>query len=48
MSRRARDLAVGALLAVITLFGVVWQVNEAGALGSKDPDSVPRLVCPLH
>jgi hypothetical protein len=48
MSRRLRDVLIGVLLTLVTFLGVLWQVNEAGALGSKDPDSLPRLVCPLH
>ncbi|MEA2177914.1 MAG: hypothetical protein QOG77_1211 [Solirubrobacteraceae bacterium] len=48
MSRRVRDVLVGVALTLVTFMGVLWQVNEAGALGSKDPGSVPRLVCPLH
>ncbi|MEA2317486.1 MAG: hypothetical protein QOD44_1675 [Solirubrobacteraceae bacterium] len=48
MSRRLRDILVGLALTLVTSMGVLWQVNEAGALGSKDPHSVPRLVCPLH
>jgi hypothetical protein len=48
MSRRLRDLVLGLVLALVTFLGVLWQVNESGALGADDRDSLPRLVCPLH
>jgi hypothetical protein len=51
MSRRARDLGLGAVLFVVALAGALWQVDQAGALGQsaegKDV-SLPRLICPLH
>jgi hypothetical protein len=48
MSRRLRDGLLGLALALVTFLGVLWQVNEAGALGADDRDSLPRLICPLH
>jgi hypothetical protein len=43
--RRARDLLIGVLLFCVASLGALWQVNETTA---QDPDSLPRLVCPLH
>jgi len=43
--RRARDLLLGVALFAAASLGALWQVNETTA---REPDSLPRLVCPLH
>jgi hypothetical protein len=56
MSRRARDLLLGLLLTLTALAGVLWQVDQSGALGDRgaraakgdEHASLPRLICPLH
>ena len=54
MTRRARDLLLGVGLSLVTFAGVVWQVEQSGALrdaqaaAGKEPTSLPRLICPLH
>ncbi|MEA2324690.1 MAG: hypothetical protein QOD81_4540 [Solirubrobacteraceae bacterium] len=57
MSRRARDLLLGLLLTLTAFAGVLWQVDQSGALRdsgaraaarSDEHVSLPRLICPLH
>jgi len=57
MSRRARDLLLGVVLSLVTFAGVLWQVDQSGALrdaraagqhAGQERQSLPRLICPLH
>jgi hypothetical protein len=49
MSGRARDLLIGAALALVALGGAAWQVEQsAAAAANKGQDTLPRLICPLH
>ena len=58
MSRAARDLLVGLALTLVAFVGVLWQLDQSGALRSADAQaksgarqeqvSLPRLICPLH
>lgn len=57
MSRRLRDTLVGLALTLVAFAGVLWQVDQSGALGRPDAGagspgeervSLPRLICPLH
>jgi len=43
MSRRMRELLVGAAITLVAFAGVYWQAEQPGEAGA-----VPRLVCPLH
>lgn len=58
MSRGMRDLLVGLALTLVAFVGVLWQLDQSGALRSADAKasqgarqeqvSLPRLICPLH
>ena len=58
MSRAMRDLLVGLALTLVAFVGVLWQMEQSGALRSADAHaqqgarqehvSLPRLICPLH
>jgi len=58
MSRAVRDLLVGLALTLVAFVGVLWQLDQSGALRSADAHgksgarqehvSLPRLICPLH
>ncbi|MEA2290938.1 MAG: hypothetical protein QOD55_2935 [Solirubrobacteraceae bacterium] len=57
MSRRARDLLLGLALSLVAFGGVLWQVDQSGALRDgpartasvgDERTSLPRLICPLH
>jgi hypothetical protein len=43
MSRRMRELVVGAAITLVAFAGVYWQAGKPGETGE-----MPRLVCPLH
>ncbi len=41
-------LLVGLLLAAVSFFGALYQVNESMADDRSSDGPVPRLICPLH
>jgi hypothetical protein len=41
-----RHLVISALLTLIALGGVLWQVDQSGAVAPKG--ELPKLICPLH
>jgi hypothetical protein len=48
MTQRVRDLAVGLILVLVTLMGVLYQVAESARSAGAEGANLPRLVCPLH
>jgi hypothetical protein len=49
VTQRARDLLIGALLALVALGGAFWQVEQSAASAAEDgKQTLPRLICPLH
>jgi hypothetical protein len=58
VSRTVRDLLVGLALTLVAFVGVLWQLDQSGALRTADAKahggarqehvSLPRLICPLH
>jgi len=57
MSRGLRDALIGLLLTLAAFAGVLWQLDQSGALHGADARapaaheervSLPRLICPLH
>jgi hypothetical protein len=43
-----RDLAIGAVLALVALMGALYQVAAATPSDATGAKRMPRLVCPLH
>jgi hypothetical protein len=41
-----RHVVVVALLTVVCLGGLLWQVDRSGAVAERG--ELPRLICPLH
>ncbi|HWT23824.1 MAG TPA: hypothetical protein VN213_09995 [Solirubrobacteraceae bacterium] len=57
MTRAVRDLLIGLALTLVAFAGVLWQLEQSGALRPADARaaaareeqvSLPRLICPLH
>jgi hypothetical protein len=48
MTRRARDLLLGVVLACVAFMGVLYQVAAATPSDSTGVAKTPRLVCPFH
>lgn len=48
MTRRVRDALLGVALALVTLAGAMWQVEQSSASEDAGGESLPRLICPLH
>jgi hypothetical protein len=43
---RARHAALICALTLVASAGVLWQVDQSGAVAERG--ELPRLVCPLH
>ena len=48
MTRRARDLLFGVVLALVAFMGVLYQVAAATPADSSGVAKTPRLVCAFH